>query len=173
MARFGSQEGSAVTIRKLEQADWPEVWRLMEPVFRAGETYAVSREITEEEAHRMWVQAPTGTYLAQADAVVLGTYFIKPNQGGGGSHVCNCGYIVGENARGKGVASLMCAHSQREATRLGFRAMQFNFVVSTNEGAIRLWQNLGFAIVGRLPGAFAHPQRGFVDAVIMFKRLGT
>jgi ribosomal protein S18 acetylase RimI-like enzyme len=162
-----------VTIRKLEEPDWPEVWKLMEPVFRAGETYALSLEIMEEQARTMWVEVPTGTYVAQAEnAAVLGTYFIKPNQAGGGSHVCNCGYIVGENARGQGVASLMCAHSQREAVRLGFRAMQFNFVVSTNEGAIRLWQKHGFEIVGRLPGAFEHPRRGFVDAFVMFKHLG-
>jgi len=172
LARLGSHEGTTVTIRKLEHSDWPEVWKLIEPVFRAGETYAVSREITEAEARRMWVEAPTGTYLAQGEnAVVLGTYFVKPNQAGGGAHVCNCGYIVSETARGKGVASLMCAHSQREATRLGFRAMQFNFVVSTNEGAIRLWQKLGFEIVGRLPGAFEHPHRGFVDACVMYKAL--
>jgi len=103
-----------VTIRKLEDPHWPEVWRLIEPVFRAGETYAVSPEITQAQAHQMWVEVPTATYLAQAEnAAVVGTYFIKPNQAGGGSHVCNCGYIVGENARGKGVASLMCADSQR------------------------------------------------------------
>lgn len=159
-------------IRRFEEADWPRVWKLLAPVFRAGETYAVPSEITEPEARRLWIEMPTATYLARAeDDAVLGTYFIKPNQGGGGSHVCNCGYIVAEDARGQGVASLMCMHSQAEAIRLGFRAMQFNFVVSTNEGAIRLWRKLGFEIVGRLPGAFAHPKRGLVDALVMFKRL--
>jgi ribosomal protein S18 acetylase RimI-like enzyme len=163
-----------ITIRKLEEPDWTEVWKVIEPVFRAGETYTFAPEITEEEARRAWVESPTATYVAQAGGgEVLGTYFIKPNQGGGGSHVCNCGYVVGENVRGRGVASLMCEHSQREATRLGFRAMQFNFVVSTNESAVRLWQRLGFKIVGQLPEAFRHPKLGFVDAFVMFKRLET
>jgi ribosomal protein S18 acetylase RimI-like enzyme len=162
------------SIRTFEEPDWPDVWRLIAPVFRSGETYAIARDITEAQARKLWIEAPTATYVAHAENhVPVGTYFIKPNQSGGGSHVCNCGYIVGENARGLGVASAMCLHSQREAVRLGFRAMQFNFVVSTNEGAVRLWQGLGFEIVGRLPGAFAHPSRGFVDAYVMFKRLET
>ena len=160
------------TIRKFAEPDWPDVWRLIAPVFRSGETYAIAREITEAEARRLWIETPTATYLALAENdVAVGTYFIKPNQAGGGAHVCNCGYIVGENARGRGVAAAMCLHSQREAIRLGFRAMQFNFVVSTNEGAVRLWKKLGFEIVGRLPGAFAHPSLGFVDAYVMFKQL--
>ena len=161
-----------ITIRPFEQTDWSAVWKLIEPVFRAGETYAFSPEISETEAHKVWIEAPTATYVAKDDGgAVLGTYFIKPNQPGLGSHVCNCGYIVGENARGKGVASLMCEHSQLEAKRLGFRAMQFNLVVATNEGAVRLWQKLGFEIVGTLPAAFKHPRHGFVDAFVMYKRL--
>ena len=143
-------------------------------MFRAGETYALSPDITEAEARKVWVELPTVTYVGQSsDGEVLGTYYIKQNQSGGGSHVCNCGYIVGENARGRGIASLMCEHSQREAKDLGFRSMQFNFVVSTNEGAVRLWQKFGFEIVGRLPGAFFHPKHGFVDAFVMFKHLET
>jgi L-amino acid N-acyltransferase YncA len=152
------------TIRALEKSDWPQVWKLIVPVFRAGETYAFSPGITEAEARKVWVETPSATYVAiAADGSAVGTYYIKPN----------CGYIVGENARGKGVASLMCEHSQREATRLGFRAMQFNLVISTNQGAVRLWQKLGFEIVGTLPGAFRHPTQGYVDAFVMFKELET
>ncbi len=163
-----------ITVREFEQADWPEVWALIEPVFRLGDTYAFSTDISEAEAHGFWIEAPAATFVAQDDGgAVLGTYYIKPNQTGTGSHVCNSGYIVGESARGRGVATLMCEHSQREAVRRGFRAMQFNFVVSTNEGAVRLWQKLGYDIVGTLPGAFNHPTQGYVDAFVMYKQLGS
>jgi ribosomal protein S18 acetylase RimI-like enzyme len=128
--------------------------------------------MSESAAHAAWVEAPTTTFVAcNVDGTVLGTYFIKPNQPGQGAHVCNCGYVTSDAARGRGVAAAMCEHSQDEARRMGFRAMQFNFVVSTNEGAVRLWQRLGFAIVGTLPGAFRHPVRGYVDAHVMFKIL--
>ena len=102
---------------------------------------------------------------------VLGTYYIKPNQPDLGGHVCNCGYIVSENARGKGIASEMCEHSQHEAVRRGFRSMQYNLVVTTNEGAIRLWKRHGFEVVGTLSEAFRHPQLGYVDAHVMYKKL--
>jgi ribosomal protein S18 acetylase RimI-like enzyme len=161
-----------LTLHSIDESDWPAVWKLLEPVFRAGETYAFAPDISEVEAHKVWVEIPTMTYTAKDDNnEVLGTYFMKPNQPGLGSHVCNCGYVVAENARGKGVASLMCEHSQREAVRLGFRAMQFNLVVSTNESAVRLWRQLGFNIVGTLPGAYKHAELGFVDAFVMYKQL--
>jgi ribosomal protein S18 acetylase RimI-like enzyme len=161
-----------ITIRPAADSDWPPLWQLIEPVFRAGETYTLPRDITEEEARRTWMDAPLATYAALGDAgQLLGTYFLRPNQGGGGSHVCNCGYIVSPDSRNKGVASLMCRHSQEQALRLGFLAMQFNFVVSTNESAVRLWEKLGFAVVGRLPGAFRHPSLGLVDALVMYKAL--
>src|SRR5882757_9832121 len=160
------------TLHKITESDWAQVWKLLEPVFRAGETYAFLPDISEAEAHHVWVEMPTLTYIAKDDNnEVLGSYFIKPNQPGLGSHVCNCGYVVADNARGKGVASLMCEHSQREAVRLGFRAMQFNLVVATNTGAVRLWQQLGFEIVGTLPGAFRHAKLSFVDAFVMYKQL--
>jgi len=159
-------------IREIQADDWPGVWRIIEPVFRRGDTYAVAPSITEGEARRLWVEMPQATFVAvDDDDAILGTYYLKPNQAGGGAHVCNCGYIVGEKARGRGVASAMCVHSQEEAAQRGFRAMQFNFVVSTNENAIRLWKSLGFEIVGALPGAFLHPDRGYVDAFVMHKRL--
>ena len=161
-----------ISVREFEQADWPAVWALLEPVFRLGDTYAFPTDISEAEAHRIWIEAPAATFVAQDEGgATIGTYSIKPNQPGAGSHVCNCGYIVGERARGRGVATLMCEHSQREALRRSFRAMQFNCVVSTNEGAVRLWQRLGYDIVGTLPGAFKHPTQGYVDAFVMYKQL--
>lgn len=160
-----------VEIRPLEQRDRDAVWRIVEPVFRAGETYAYSPDIAENAALRIWIDAPEATFVAVEDGAVLGTYYLKPNQPGLGAHVCNCGYIVAEAARGRGVASKMCEHSQREAVARGYRAMQFNLVVSTNKGAVRLWQTLGFVIAGTLPGAFRHPRLGFVDAYVMYKTL--
>jgi GNAT superfamily N-acetyltransferase len=151
-----------ITIRNFKRGDWPAIWKFVEPVFRVGETYAFSPAISEQETRKYWIEIPTITFVAiDADDEILGTYYIKPNQPALGAHVCNCGYIVSEHARGKGVASRMCEHSQEAARRLGFRAMQFNLVVATNEDAVRLWQKLGFNIVGKLPGAFKHPRYGF------------
>ena len=131
-------------IRTYRESDWGRVWPIIEKVFRAGETYTFSPEITEREAHKVWVEVPRESYVAVGEeGQILGTYYIKPNQPGLGSHVCNCGYIVSENARGRGVASRMCEHSLLEAMEFGFRAMQYNLVVSTNEGAIRLWRKTG------------------------------
>ena len=161
-----------LTIRPFESEDWASTWRVIEPVFRAGETYAFSPDITEEEAYRVWIERPSVTYVAvRENNEVLGTYFIKPNQPTLGAHVCNCGYIVAEKARGQGIASQMCEHSQREAVALGFQAMQYNLVISTNDGAVRLWRKHGFEVVGTLPEAFRHPRLGFVDAFVMFKKL--
>ncbi|MCS5592862.1 MAG: GNAT family N-acetyltransferase, partial [Gammaproteobacteria bacterium] len=143
-------------------------------VFREGETYAFSPDITEQEAHKVWIELPMKTWIVVGeDNQLLGTYYIKTNQPELGSHVCNCGYIVSENARGKGLATSMCEHSQTLAKELGFRAMQYNLVVSTNKGAIRLWEKLGFLIVGNLPKAFKSKKDSYVDALIMYKTLVT
>ena len=160
-------------IRRFEEADWPAVWPLLQATFKAGDTYAYSPQSTEAEIHKAWVELPTATYVAlDAQGSLLGTYFIKPNQPGLGAHVCNCGYVVSPAAQGKGVASAMCTHSQAGAVSLGFLAMQFNLVVTTNERAVRLWQRLGFAVVGTLPRAFMHQRLGLVDALVMFKTMG-
>ncbi len=162
-------------IRRYESQDWPGVWSILEPIFRAGETYAVPLDISEQDARRMWTGSPKKVFVAEDrdSGQILGTYYLKPNYDGPGDHVCNCGYAVSVNARGRGVASLMCQHSQTEATSNGFRAMQYNLVAASNGGAVRLWKKLGFHIVGTLPGAFRHPSLGFVDAHVMFKQLAT
>ena len=155
-------------IREFADADWPATWAILEPVFRAGETYAVERDISAAAARDLWVVAPEMTFVAESGSgAVLGTYYLKPNQAGGGRHVCNCGYVTADSARGQGIASAMCEHSQSEAIRRGYRAMQYNLVVATNTGAIRLWQRLGFEIAGTLPSAFHHPTEGYVDALVM------
>jgi ribosomal protein S18 acetylase RimI-like enzyme len=161
-------------IRKYQESDWPTIWRILHTTFLAGDTYAFSPESTEAEIHKTWVEAPAATFVAcDPDGPILGTYFIKSNQPGLGDHVCNCAYVVASQAQGRGIATLMCEHSQAEAIAMGFRAMQFNFVVSTNDRAVRLWQRLGFSVVGRVPGAFRHQRLGYVDALIMFKQLAT
>jgi ribosomal protein S18 acetylase RimI-like enzyme len=161
-------------IRRFTDTDWPAVWPLLQATFASGDTYAFAPDSSEAEIHRAWIEAPQSTWVAcDDDGTLLGTYLLKPNQPGLGGHVCNCGYVVAPAARGRGVATAMCEHSQREALACGYRAMQFNLVVSTNTGAVRLWQSLGFTIVGTLPGAFRHRQHGFVDAHVMFKTLVT
>ena len=161
-----------IAIRPFEERYWAAAWRIMEPVFRAGETYVFSPGISEQEAHEVWVDIPSATFVATDDRDdVVGTYYLKPNQPGLGDHVCNCGYIVPTRVAGKGIASEMCRHSQQEAISRGFRAMQYNLVVSTNKRAVRLWQKHGFAIVGTMPNAFRHARFGFVDAFVMYKEL--
>ena len=159
-------------IRRYRERDWPAVWALLEPVFRAGDTYAVPTDIDAEDARSRWVESPTATYVAADPAGrLVGTYYLKPNQAGPGAHVCNCGYVVASAARGCGIGATLCEHSQTAARELGFRAMQYNLVAATNEGALRLWKRHGFRIVGTLPGAFRHPVHGYVDAYILFKTL--
>ena len=156
-------------IRCATSNDRPAIWAILEPVIRAGETYALDRDMSRDAALAYWFADEA--FVAEDEGAVVGTYYLRRNQAGGGGHVCNCGYMVSAAASGRGVARAMCAHSLEHARSLGYRAMQFNFVVSTNERAVRLWQAMGFAIVGRLPGGFDHPHLGFVDALIMFRAL--
>ena len=160
-----------VEIRAAAERDVEAIWKILEPIIRAGETYTLPREMTREESLAYWFEAGHEVFVAEESAEIVGTYFLRANQEGGGAHVANCGYMTAPRATGRGVARAMCQHSLERARERGFRAMQFNFVVSSNERAVRLWQSLGFEIVGRLPGAFAHPKLGFVDALVMFRKL--
>ncbi len=164
---------SALRIRAAEKDDAPAIWRIIGPTIRAGETYALDRDMSEASALAYWLGDDRETFVATEEdgGEIVGTYFIRANQAGGGSHVCNCGYLTAASATGRGVAPAMCAHSLEHARQRGYRAMQFNFVVSTNTRAVVLWESLGFAIVGRLPGAFHHPTFGYVDALVMFRAL--
>lgn len=162
----------AVNIRPLGEADWPAVWKLMEPVIRAGDTYPYAMDMTINGARQMWIDIPEATYVAEnADGDIVGTYYLKPNQPTLGAHVANAGYMVAKHARGRGVGAQLCEHSQQEARRLGYRAMQYNLVVKTNEASVHLWQKMGFRIVGALTGAFRHAEHGYVDAYVMYKEL--
>ena len=159
-------------IREATREDFDAIWPILRDVIAAGETYAIPRDMTREQALAMWIDTPRKTFVSEADGQVLGTYYIRNNQAGPGDHVCNCGYMVTAAARGRGVAEALCVHSQDTARQLGYKAMQFNCVVSTNEVAVRLWTRLGFATVGLLPKAFRHPTLGYVDALVMYKWLG-
>ncbi len=161
----------ALQIRSATTADRPAIWSILQPVFAAGETYTVPRDLTETQALAYWFQTGHDVFVAEEAGIIVGTYFLQANQLGGGAHVANCGYVTAPRAVGRGVARAMCRDSLERARAAGFRAMQFNFVVSTNERALRLWQSLGFAVVGTLPGAFLHPTRGYVDAFVMFRHL--
>lgn len=158
-------------IRPATPADAEAVAAIIMPTIREGATYALDPEMSEAEALGYWMGADKEVFVAEEEGVVLGTYFLRPNQAGGGGHVCNCGYMTSAAAMGRGVARSMCAHSLDHARARGYRAMQFNFVVSTNARAVGLWERMGFEIVGRLPGAFRHPEAGYVDALVMYRGL--
>lgn len=160
-----------LVIRPATEADWPAILAMLKPVFAAGETYAVDRDLDDEAIHGFWMMPAHEVFVAELDGAVIGTYYLMANRHGGGAHVANCGYVTAPEARGKGVAGAMCQHSLDRARARGFKAMQFNHVVSTNQGAVRLWQKLGFDIVGTLPGAFEHPSLGYVDAYVMYQTL--
>lgn len=158
-------------IRPAAPADTPAILSIILPTIREGATYAVDRELSDADALAYWLGPDKQTFVAEDGGVIVGTYYLRANQAGGGSHVCNCGYITSAAATGRGVARRMCQHSMDTARARGFRAMQFNCVVSTNERAVRLWRSLGFDIAGRLPLAFHHPTAGYVDAFVMFQAL--
>ncbi|TLU67498.1 GNAT family N-acetyltransferase [Thalassotalea litorea] len=160
-------------VREATVKDFDELWPFMREIIAQGDTYAYPRDMDRECAFNVWFEQPVKTFVVEQNDKVLATYYIKTNQAGPGDHVCNCGYMVASSARGKGIATQMCEHSQKIALTLGYKAMQFNFVASSNSGAVRLWQRLGFDICGRLPKAFKHPDRGYVDALVMFKWLAT
>ena len=160
-------------IREATAQDFDRIWPIFREIVAAGETYAYARDTTKEQSLRIWIEVPRKTFVVEEAGNTLGTYYIKTNQQGPGDHVCNCGYMVSSTARGRGLATAMCEHSQDVAKTLGYKAMQFNFVAATNDGAVRLWNSLGFVTVGCLPKAFNHPSKGYVDALVMYKWLET
>jgi ribosomal protein S18 acetylase RimI-like enzyme len=158
-------------IRSTTREDDDAIWQILEPVVRAGETFTLPREMSREDGLAYWFSPQHEIFVVEEGGSILGTYYLRANQRGGGAHVANCGYMTAQHATGRGVARAMCLHSLDVARQRGFRAMQFNFVVSTNERAIRLWTALGLETVGRLPAAFLHPSLGYVDALVMYRAL--
>lgn len=161
----------SLTIAPATAADWPAIWDMLRPVFRAGDTYAIAPDISETEARAYWLAPARQSFVATDEGRALGTYYLTANFSGNADHVCNCGYVTAPAAQGKGVARRMLAHSLDAARAAGYRAMQYNCVVSTNARAVDLWTSHGFEIVGTLPEAFRHPAQGFVDAYVMWKTL--
>ena len=160
-----------MNLRPANKADEDAIWDIFQAVIAPGDTLVFDPDMSREEGLAYWCRAGTHTYVAESGGRIVGTYILKPNQPDLGSHIANAGFMVSPSARGLGVGRRMGEHCLDEARRLGFRAMQFNMVVSSNQPAVRLWQQLGFSIVGTLPGAFRHSQRGFVDAYVMFRTL--
>jgi ribosomal protein S18 acetylase RimI-like enzyme len=160
-----------IAVRPARAADDDGLWAILEPVIRAGETYPLPRDMTRAEALAYWHQPEHEVFVADDSSAIVGTYYLRANSRAGGGHVANCGYMTAAHATGRGIGRAMCMHSLERANARGFRAMQFNLVIATNAPAMHLWQSCGFAVVGRLPGAFLHPVHGYVDALVMYRTL--
>lgn len=158
-------------IRAATAADWPAIWPIFHAVIAAGDTYTFDPAMAEVDAHTAWFGPPAQPFIAIDGDRVVGTFTIKPNQPGLGAHIANAAFMVAPAARGRGVGQAMGEAALVAAARQGYTAMQFNAVVSTNASAIRLWQRLGFAVVGRVPRAFRHRDLGEVDLLIMHRFL--
>ena len=160
------------TVAEQAEADWPEVWATLKAVFREGRTYPLPRDVSEQGAKSYWIKRDGFNGVARdKTGQMLGAYFLRPDQGGPGDHVCNAGYVIAAAARGRGLATPLCLQSQDQARAMGFRAMVFNFVVAENEAAIRAWARAGLKIIGTKPGAFRMPDGSYADAHIMWKAL--
>ena len=158
-------------IREALEKDFDQIWEIFQKIVSAGETFAINRYTSKKEAYQIWIEQPQKTYVCENNKNILGTYYLRKNYGGGGCHVCNCGYMVDMKAEGKGLGSMMCEHSQKIAKELGYKAMQFNLVLVSNKQAVSLWTKMGFDTVGKIPKAFDHPKIGYVDALVMHKWL--
>jgi RimJ/RimL family protein N-acetyltransferase len=164
-------KNSSIVIRTITEADFRQFWPCFQTIIQAQSTYAFDPAMTYDQAYQLWCELPHKTFVAVHDNQILGSYYLKPNAQGPGAHVCNCGYIVTEAARGRGLARMMCEHSQQVAVELGYKAMQFNAVVATNVVAVALWKKLGFRILGTVPNAYKLKGQDYVDSYIMYKEL--
>jgi ribosomal protein S18 acetylase RimI-like enzyme len=160
-----------VVIRSATLFDREAIWRIMEPIIRAGETYSLPRDMAREDALEHWFAPDRSIFVAEEGGGIVGTYYLRANRPGPGAHVANAGFMVSDRAGGKGVGQALCKHALATAKERGFAAIQFNFVVAANDRAVRLWQRMGFAEIGRAPEGFQHPRLGLVDALIMHRKL--
>ena len=158
-------------IRQAGAEDHDAIWAILEPIFRAGETYCIAQDISKADALNDWFGSADQVFVAVVDDEIAGTFQLGPNRAGGGNHVANAGFATAPQAAGKGIARAMLEFAENEARRQSFRAMQFNFVIANNHRAVATWEKSGYDIVGRLPGAFSHPKEGYVDALVMYKAL--
>jgi ribosomal protein S18 acetylase RimI-like enzyme len=171
MLKNGNFSGGVVQISEITKSDFELFWPVFKEVVSAQETYAFDPEIDFSSAYQVWCLSPQKAFVMKENDVILGSYYIKANASGPSSHISNCGYMVSPESRGKGVARQLCLHSQQIALELGYIAMQFNSVVSSNEIAVKLWEKLGYKIIGTIPNAYKHKKLGFVDSYIMYKQL--
>jgi GNAT superfamily N-acetyltransferase len=162
---------TGLTIRSATASDWPAIWKIFRSVVQPGDTYAFSPDLDEESALKIWFAADAHVFVAEAEKKVLGSFFVKPNQSGLGSHVANAGFMVDPEMQGSGIGRAMGESALAWAKEQGYQAMQFNFVVSTNRGAVALWRKLGFTIIGTIPRGFRHAQLGYVDVYVMYREL--
>ncbi len=162
---------SPLEIRALPAEDFHLMWPIFHAVVAAGDTYSLDPETTFEAACRLWTTPPSRAFLALKAGVPVGGYVLRPAREGLGDHVANAGYMVAPEARGQGIAQAMCEHSLELARQSGFLAMQFHYVVASNEAAVRVWQRCGFTIIGRAPKTFRHARLGLVDTLIMHRFL--
>ncbi len=160
-----------IEIRKATEKDAPQIWEIIKAVISTGDTYVFSPESSKEKMLAFWCGADKRTYVAVSENRIVGTFFFKENQPDLGSHIANAGYMVAPEEKGKRIGRQMAEFSIEEAKRLGYRAMQFNFVVKTNESAVKLWRNLGFEIIGEIPEAFDHAENGLTNAFVMYRKL--
>jgi L-amino acid N-acyltransferase YncA len=160
-----------MSIRDAEPADWPAIWRFMQPIVAAGETFTWDRDINEERARAAWMGNGRAFVAVDEDGAVMGTAETHRNQGGPGSHVANAGFMVDPAYAGRGVGRALCEHVIQESRLDGYRAMQFNAVVESNVRAVKLWRSLGFEILTTVPEAFHHPTLGYVGLHVMYQKL--
>jgi ribosomal protein S18 acetylase RimI-like enzyme len=168
---MGDYRQTGIRVRPAGSADHDAIWAILQPILAAGDVYALPAGWSRADALAYWFSQGHAVFVAEDGGQVLGSYYLRANQQGGGDHVCNCGYMVRGDAVGRGIARAMCAHSLAHGADQGFKAMQFNIVVSTNTRAVALWRALGFAIVGTVPGAFRHPLHGYIDTYVMHRAL--
>lgn len=171
MQETPTQKMTDVQIRKAEERDREQVWRIIKSVIAGGDTYVFSPDSPRDEMVDYWFDPHKHVYVADVDNTVVGTFWLKENQPGLGSHIANAAYMVSPTANGKGVGRAMAEFSIAEARRLGFTAMQFNFVVSSNDRAVKLWKSVGFEVIGEIPDAFVHSTNGLTSAYIMYRKL--
>ena len=158
-------------IRKAIKRDIDAVWEIFHEVIKTGDTYVFDPKMLKCDLNKHWFASYMHTYVLESNKKISGTYILKPNQIDLGSHIANGSYMVHPNAQRKGFGEAMCVHSIEEAKKLGFKAIQFNMIVSTNKPAIKLWNKMGFEIVGTIPDGFNHLTEGYIDAYIMYKKL--
>ncbi len=163
-----------IEYRQADASDWDAIWPIVSSTLRAADSYPYPPETTEAEGRAIWMgnnEPSRVVYVAKSNETVVGSAYLKPNQPGLGDHIANAGWMVSESFRGRGLGRAFASYVLEEASRNGYRGMQFNAVVATNKAAVALWKSMGFEVIGTVPGAFRHPKEGFVPILVMYRDL--